>query len=103
MIETGAYAHQLAVPWLGGWGACGVLIDESTPAEVWQEYEARKRALDATLYHRIAELHRKRDLALDVICEVLGCGVAQSDLTDAQQRQQADAIARWRPSTGCTG
>jgi hypothetical protein len=80
-----------------------VLIDESTPAEVWQEYEARKRALDATVSHRINELHRKRDLALDAICEALGCGIPRSDLTDAQQRQQAEAIARWRPSTGCTG
>lgn len=103
MVETGAYAHQLVVPDSGDGGACGVLIDESTPAEVWQEYEAQKRALDALLTHRIRDLHRKRDDALDAICEALGCGVPLSDLTDAQQRQQAEAIARWRPSTGCTG
>lgn len=78
-------------------------VDESTPVEVWREYEARKRAIDAALSHRISELYRRRDLEVQAAADALGCGVADRDLTPSQRAARDYAIARWRETQGCAG
>ncbi len=78
-----------------------MVLDESTPVEVWQEYEARKRAIDAVLTHRIAELHRQRDVDVQAVADALGCGVPPAALTTEQCQAQAHAIARWRGADAC--
>ncbi len=78
-----------------------MVLDESTPVEVWQEYEARKRAIDAALSHRITELYRQRDVDVQAAADALGCGLPPAALSTAQCQAQAHAIARWRHTARC--
>ncbi len=78
-------------------------MDETTPREVWQEYEARKRAIDASLTHRISELYRQRDLDVERAANALGCGVPEHLLSDDQRAAQAYAVRRWQSTAGCAG
>ena len=78
-------------------------MDDFTPREVWQEYEARKRAIDSVLMHQVGEMHRRRDLDVQAAADALGCGVPQHQLTERQRDAQQYAIARWRETAGCGG
>ncbi len=78
-----------------------MVLDEGTPVEVWQEYEARKRAIDAVLTHQITELHRQRDRDVQAAADALGCGVPVHALSAEQCAAQAQAIARWRGAEAC--
>lgn len=64
------------------------VLDSTTPREVWQEYEERKRAMDAHLSWRAYEA------ALDALALELGCGVATFELTADQRAAQLAAIAK---------
>lgn len=78
-------------------------MDDFTPREVWQEYEARKGAIDGVLSVRIGELYRQRDRDVEDVADLLGCGVPEHLLTPAQRIEQRRAIRRWREASGCTG
>lgn len=78
-------------------------MDHCTPREVWQEYEARKRAIDASVTYRMGEIHRQRDRDVEAVAQALGCGVPPALLTADQRHEQAYAIRRWRESVGCAG
>ena len=78
-------------------------MDCFTPREVWREYEARKRAIDAQVTLRVRELYRERDEYVGRVAEALGCGVPERSLTEAQRAQQDYAIRRWRETSGWSG
>jgi hypothetical protein len=75
--------------------------DDSTPAEVWAEYEAQKRALDARLDRYHQALYRLRQKQLERITDALGCGLSEGELSDAQRAAQAAAVQKHLGSRGC--
>lgn len=78
-------------------------MDDHTPREVWLEYEARKRVIDARLTLQIGELYRQRDVEVEAQAQALGCGVPEHVLTDGQRIERAHAMRRWGETVGCTG
>jgi hypothetical protein len=65
-------------------------LDACTPWEVWQEYEAQKRALSEAAASSEAYV-----AGLALIAFRLGCGVPSDELSDAQRHAQERALKRW--------